>query len=151
MLVTKDYINNQYKGNTETIKEIVESFNSIFEDDPENMRYSAYQFNDDDYVILHNSQQVIEAPMPKNTKSYQRIDTSGEDIIEYQMPAYFMQYIAFTRRGTIASAGFFIAGFNKRYLAAKNALINNRSFMESPHLLETYYLLTKHIVTNDFN
>ena len=72
--VTKDYIHNQYKGNTETIKGIVESFNLIFEDDPENMRYNAYEFNDDDRLISNTY--LTNPILPKNVKLFHKIDRS---------------------------------------------------------------------------
>ena len=151
--VTKDYIHNQYKGNTETIKDIVGSFNKIFEDDPENMRYSAYKFNDDDYASMYFSDLTV----PKNTRPYQKLDTIGEESIQYQMPAYFMQYIAYCMHGGFSliiadssDAGFFFEQFSKKYINTKNALIDQKKLILLPHYLETYYLLTKKIILLDF-
>lgn len=156
--MTKDYIHNHYKGNMKTIEDIVDSFKSIFEDDLSNMRYDAYTFNDRDYIYLHTSRQLAEAPMPNNTKPYQKIGASGEDIIEYQMPAYFMQYISFSMGANIdfftvdfSGLGFLKANFCKKFINSKTALIKKRIFINTPHFLETYYLLIKRIYFNDFN
>ena len=147
----KKFINGTYVGNQDTTKAVVDSFNSIFEDDYANMRYSAYKYKSNDYVILHSSRQLIELPMPRNVKPYQKIDMAGEDIIELQMPAYFMQYISFTRQGGMSGPGFYIAQFSKRYMNSKSILIDKRSYLEHPHMLETYYLLSKRISHSNFN
>ena len=155
---TKRFINEQYNGNTKTIEDIVSSFNSIFENNYDDMRYDAYIRNNNDYVILHASQQVIEAAMPRNVKPYQKIDTSGEDIIEYQTPAYFMQYIAYSMHGGFpliiadsTQAGFFFASFTNKYSKTKEIVVKEKSLIVVPHYLEIYYLLTKKISITNFN
>ena len=154
---TKKFICESYKGDTKTIEDIVRSFNTIFEDDPENMRYSAYSFYDKDYVIFYKSKQLIEAPMPKNTKPYQKIDTSGDDILMYQMPAYFMQYLAHAMHGgfqvlnwddtDISFAG---AAFAKRYFNQSKIIKDKSSFIKFPHYLEPYYIITQKVSIIDF-
>ena len=121
------------------------------------MRYSAYEFSDDDYVYLHLSQQLIEASMPKNAKPYQKINTSGEDIIEYQMPAYFMQYIAYCMHGGFpiliwdnTDIGFATVALAKRYSNPRKIIKDRNGLIKFPHYLETYYLLTKRIIAIDF-
>ena len=155
---TNKFINETYKGNTQTIRDIVGSFNSIFEDDPKNMRYSAYTFNEDNYVLVSENF-ITELPMPRNVKPFQKIirDTNSVKISEYQMPAYFMQYIAYVQHGgfeifgtDIFDAGFVIADFNSRYLKSKNVLINKKNYIQSPHYLEVYYLISKKISIIDF-
>ena len=154
---TKRFINEQYIGDTKTIESIVDSFNSIFEDEPDNMRYDAYLINNNDFVILHSSQEVIELPMPKNVKPYQKINTSGEDIIEYQMPAYFMQYLAYAMHSGFplivadsTQAGFLFTNFAKKYIKTKNVIMIQKNKIVSSHYLESYYLLTKRISIIDF-
>ncbi len=153
----KKFINEQYTGDTKTIEDIVNSFNDIFKANPNNMRYDAYTFGNDDYVILHNSQEVIELPMSKNVKLYQKINTSGEDIKEYQMPAYFMQYLAYCMHGGVnliiadsSDTGFFFTKFTNKCINPKDTVINRKDLIVLPHYLETYYLLIKKIIPINF-
>ena len=143
---TKRFINETYLGNTQTIRDIIGSFNGIFEDDPENMRNSAYTFNDNDYVYMHFSDLTV----PNNVKPYQKIDTVGEENIEYQMPAYFMQYLSFAMKSKLNSAGFWLAQFNRRCLGTKSIIVDRNAYIQTPHYLESYYYLTKKMSVNDF-
>ena len=74
-----------------------------------------------------------------------------EENIQYQMPAYFMQYLSFAMKSRIFGAGFWIAEFDRKYIDIKNAIIDKNSYIQTPHYLEPYYLLTKTICVNDFN
>ena len=95
----------------------------------------------------------------ENVKPYQKIDRNRDPvkIYEFQMPAYFMQYLAFVMETKIdifgwdiSGLGFVMAEFNMRYLPAKDMIFNNSNFIKSPHLLETYYLMTKKLTISDF-
>ena len=126
----------------------------MFEDNPDNMRYDAYVFNND-YVLAQ--MYLTEPNIPLNTKPFQKREMINGIPGQYQMPAYFMQYLAFSM-GTnidlltidISGFGFMKAKFYYIYALAKDKLINNRNSIKSPHFLETYYLLTKRICTLDF-
>ena len=150
---TNKFINETYKGNTQTIRDIVDSFNEIFEDDPENMRYSAYTFNDNDYVYMHFSDLTVS----KNVKPYQKIVTIGEENIQYQMPAYFMQYIAYAMHDGFhilehdnTDISFAFTSFTKRYSSQRKNIKENNNLIQTPHYVETYYYLTKNISIVDF-
>ena len=152
---TKRFINEQYTGDTKTIEDIVDSFNSIFESDPENMRYSAYKFGNDDYIL---SQEYLTEPIiPLNTKPFQKREIIGGIPGQYQMPAYFMQYLAFVMHDgfnilgqDIFDLNFLLAKFNKKYSSAQQVLIRKKDIIQPPHYLETYYLLTKSVSIIDF-
>ena len=158
---TKKFINETYNGNTQTIRDIVDSFNEIFEDDPENMRYSAYTFDDSDYLISRDY--LTEPIIPKNTKPYQKIDSN--QLRQYQMPAYFMQYIAYCMHenddngnrvfeipgiANLNQVGFAFAALVKRYNSQRELIRDRSDLIQCPHYLEPYYLLTKTICINDF-
>ena len=155
---TNKFINDTYKGNTQTIRDIVGSFNSIFEDDPKNMRYSAYTFDDIDYLISRDY--LTELIIPKNTKPYQKIDSN--QLRQYQMPAYFMQYISFAMKTDlnilgvdvlnqswvdliVHGAGFKFTKLLKRYISCRDILVDKNNYVKAPHCLESYYYITKTI------
>ena len=146
---TKRFIN-EYKGNKETIESIVNSFNSIFENDYSNMRYDTYDFGKDCYA------QISKAPsaewiIPDNTKPYQKIYVTNMYNLDYQMPAYFMQYLSFAMHGAFPSFGFWKASFNKRFTRTKDIIVEKKELIQDPHFLESYYLVTKKISIIDFN
>ena len=113
------------------------------------MRYSTYAFDDNCYVQISKSPST-EWTIPKNTKPYQKISVTNWYNLDYQTPAYFMQYLAFAMKGDLSGFGFWKAKFNRRYIKAKEDVVNYKDMIKSPHYLESYYLITKRIDINCF-
>ena len=117
------------------------------------MRYSAYEFSDDDYVISNDY--LTNPILPNNVKPFQKIDRNTRPApSQYQMPAYFMQYLAYAMHGGFpliiadsSDAGFFFAKFTNKYINLKDTVIDRKNLIVLSHYLETYYLLTKKIST----
>ena len=132
------------------------------------MRYNAYEFNDDDYVQILKSP-ASEWVIPSNTKPYQKIQATNYYNLEYQMPAYFMQYISFAMKTDlnilgidvphpkfvdliVHGGGFWKAKFSGvKTTSTKDKIITSKPLIETPHFLESYYLITKKISVLDFN
>ena len=88
--------------------------------------------------------------LPYNTKPFQKIERSTKFIpSQYQMPAYFMPYAM--HGGFTNGPSFWLATFNKKFIRAKDAIVRNKNIIQEPHFLESYYLLTKHIISLGFN
>ena len=107
------------------------------------MRYNAYEFNDDDYVQILKSP-ASEWVIPSNTKPYQKIKATNYYNLEYQMPAYFIQYIAYCMHGGFpiliwdhTDIGFTTTTLAKRYSIQRDIVKDKNGFIQSPHYLET--------------
>ena len=166
---TKKFIYETYNGNKQTIKDIIDSFNGIFEDNSDYMRYSTYTFDDNTYIIITKAPSVVEDSMPRFVKPYQKIVKQEDKFYfnEYQMPAYFMQYISYCMHekdnngnkvfeipgiANLNQIKFVMSIFNTRYKKAQERLRDAAIYklIETPHYLESYYCLTKKININDF-
>ena len=112
------------------------------------MRYSACTFDENDYIV---SRDFLTNPnLPKNTMPYQKINRNTTPApSQYQMPAYFMQYIAYCMHGGFpiliwdnTDIGFATAALAKRYFNPRKVIKDRNGLIKFPHYLETYYLLT---------
>ena len=131
------------------------------------MRYSAYEFNDDDRLISNTY--LTDLILPKNVRPFQKIDRSTRSApSQYQMSAYFMQYLSFAMKtdlnifgieiphpswvGLIVhGARFKFSNLAKRYIQCRNIIVDKNNDIKAPHYLESYYFLTKRIGIVNFN
>ena len=167
-VITKDkeyyeYIKNQYKSNILLVDGTIASFNSMFPNTKNAMRKDTYTFNylnPINYTITDSIYDNI-VRIPDNAKPYQKILLN----IHHQTPAYFMQCVAagmheYNENGERIE----IFGINKnkidlaatkfgyRYTIPKltTLITGGTGFIENPHMLESYYALSKEINTTDF-
>ena len=136
----------------------------MFEDNPDNMRYDAYVFNND-YVLAQKY--LTEPNIPLNTKPFQKREIINSIPGQYQMPAYFMNYLSFAMKTDLNifgidiphpefvnlilhGGGFKFSQMARRYEHAKDIVVKYNNNVKTPHYLETYYILTKSISANDF-
>ena len=119
------------------------------------MRKDTYDFNkNSDYeTILSMYDSLI---MGDYTKPYQKTYNGSYAIKQLQVPAYFMQSIAYAQHdGIFNSLIFKTKRFASIYYNSRNKLIDCAApwagkIMDYPHYLESYFSLTKELEVNDF-
>ena len=148
------FIKKKYNSDIKKISTLIRDLNEIYID-VVNMRKDTYDFNkNSDYeTILSMYDSLI---MGDYTKPYQKTYNGSYAIKQLQVPAYFMQSIAYAKHdGIFNSLIFKTKRFASKYYNSRTKLIDCAApwagkIMDYPHYLESYFSLTKELEVNDF-
>lgn len=148
------FIKKKYNSDIKKISTLIRELNGIYID-VVGMRRDTYDFNkNSDYeTILSMYDSLI---MGDYTKPYQKAYNDSYAIKQLQVPAYFMQSIAYAKHdGIFNSLIFKTKRFASKYNNSRTKLIDCAApwagkIMDYPHYLESYFSLTKELEVNDF-
>lgn len=173
------YLFSKYLGNNKSISQIIKEFNSIY-DNKDSMRRETYFSSSDlninkiykyntkiannakpyQKIVNENISYQVQTPAyfmqnvahsmheykdkatsnsSDNTETDSDPDPGSQQLAEYD--------VIF---GNKNKKEFYFLPLAKRYETAKNKIIDVRNHVEYPHMLESYYTLSKEITTTDF-
>ena len=170
----KYYCGGPYHSNIGSIIKLIKSFNDVYSDKytDMDMRRSTYsdkyklKLNDPSYMYNKGEMQVINPVVSEieerltNARCYQKIYKEKGITKQLQMPAYFLQGIAYVlheeqeKEGMSNGMLFGFHSYATRYTIARGKLISAKILYgatDFPHYLESYYSLAKEMSMNDFD
>ena len=153
-----------YNGNSIIVDKVIEEFSNIYVNKINDMRRDTYTYNNDyEYYENASFDSIMRdiAGYNKYSLPYLKREKDGHRIKLVQMPAYFMNVVAGGMHNNnnygevrtfpiLNRAQIKFTQLAKRYVSAREQLVNSSSKIEMPHYLESYCILTKEINITDF-
>ena len=169
----KYYCGAVYKSDIKCIERLIKSFNDVYSEKyvDFDMRKSTYSYeykmklNDPGFMNNKGEMLVLNPNVSKvsirlsNARCYQKIYKDKGRTYQLQMPAFFLQAMAYSLHkeqeveGESNGVIFGFYSFANRYSVAQSKILSAKILFgatDYPHYLESYYSLTKEISSNDF-